>query len=163
MNMEEAFQFFLATKVNVSDFDKFDISKDIMNDLSIYLNKKDDDYLLEAFSENFTLFSLIDHSNRSDFFIKKAITNEGSASIVIYLTNPSEELWTLAISQKPSLISSVPEQTIDLCLLAMGANLQKRTLGHFFSYEKIKIVPNPDYETTLKNLLEKKALLESFK
>lgn len=108
-------------------------------------------------------------------FIDAALRSNGSAILQLQVT-PTHEMWNIAITAKPTLIGSVKEpslalitlavqtdpfcidlipqhQTIELCLFALEKNPK--------AYSSIKIVPNPNYETTLTNLLKKKAIMES--
>jgi len=59
------------------------------------------------------------------------------------------------IEQLSGSLEIVPDQSVNTCLLALRQNKA--------NYKHVRIVSNPDYETTLKNLLEKKTIIDSFK
>jgi len=92
-------------------------------------------------------------NNQTEFLCELAINK--SPWTFEYVRNQTDYLCRLAIEKDPYNIALIKEQTIDLCILA----LQKRRNACNY----IRIVPNPNYETTLKNLLEKKAILEALK
>jgi len=83
------------------------------------------------------------------FYLKEDLT------ILKSLTYQTKELCELAIRTNPYSIADIRDQTVDLCILAL--ELSKSC--HVF----VRIVPNPDYKTTLKNLKKKKAILEALK
>jgi len=72
-----------------------------------------------------------------------------------FFKDQRKELCELAIKENSWTIQFIREQTVDLCLLAL--KYEEETLRY------VRIVPNPDYEMTLKNLYEKKAILEAIK
>jgi len=53
------------------------------------------------------------------------------------------------------ILRDVSNQTVDMCLKCLTRTRR--------SFHYVRIVPNPNYETTLKNLKEKKAILEALK
>jgi len=76
-------------------------------------------------------------------------------SILSVITNQSDNLCKLAVDDSPENIQYVRNQTVDLCLSSLKKNPR--------AYRNVKIVPNPDFKTTFKNLLEKKAILDALK
>jgi len=106
-------------------------------------------------------------------FICRYLKKDGS--IISVLKNPTDEMKRVSVNQNPNNIRFIQDQTdkiiniatnrgcfdlvnrqsVDICLRALKLSQ--------WNYVYVKIVPNPDYETTLKNLLEKKAILEALK
>jgi len=74
---------------------------------------------------------------------------------LMFVKNQTKELCKLAIEKWSGSIQFVEEQTVEICLLAL--KLDKGC------YKYVRIVPNPNYKTTIKNLLNKKEILEAFK
>lgn len=71
------------------------------------------------------------------------------------IDNQTPELCAKAIELRALNIVYVKNQTVDLCLLA----LSQASSEILSIYEHIRIVPNPDHETTVNNLREKQILL----
>jgi len=80
---------------------------------------------------------------------------EKDSSIFSAITDQTKELCEFAIKCNPYNLVHIRSQTVDLCL----KSLEVDNYCHNF----VRIVPNPDHEKTIQNLLEKKAVLEAFK
>jgi len=80
----------------------------------------------------------------------------------IWFNQLSEEEIGKYLKINTSLFTILKNQTVDLCILALE-NENEPSIDRFFCFRFVKIVPNPDHETTLKNLYEKKAILDALK
>jgi len=105
-----------------------------------WLNQIDESEILKYIKEDDTILSAI--TNQTDFLIKHSI---------------EESIFSIRF---------VKDQTIDLCIFVLKKDEEFESKYKFYIkniYQYIRIVPNPDHKTTLKNLLEKKAILEALK
>jgi len=84
-------------------------------------------------------------------------------TILSVITNQSYKVCKMVIERDPYSIAFIRDQTVDLCILALIKETIMIPNGVYNCYKNIKIVPNPDHETTLKNLKEKKAILDALK
>lgn len=88
-----------------------------------------------------------------------------------FITNQTFDICKAAVSNYPLAIEYVKDQTVDLCLAALECdtlfphqwqssdNKEVVRYTRFNAYKFVKIVDNPDHETTLKNLLAKKQII----
>jgi len=83
-------------------------------------------------------------------------------TILSVISNQTDKMCETAIKKIPFSIKYLKNQTVDLCILALQTELVSDQSFHFV-YKYIKIVPNPDHETTLKNLKNKKEILDALK
>jgi len=97
--------------------------------------------------------------NQTEELCKTAIHLDPVA--IRYIHSPKTSYWEHSLKENPYLIEYLREQTVDLCILA----LENEKISDPFRlvYKFVKIVPNPYHETTLKNLYEKKAILDALK
>jgi len=152
----EAIQFYWNKKVskNYSELDKWveenRCSQEEMDILVKWLNQLSENDLIHIFFKKPSALALI--QNQSKKLCKQAVINDQIS--IKYVKNQTKELCELAILRSPCSFLYIKEQTVGLCLLAL--ELDKSC------YKYVRIVPNPDFETTLKNLKEKKAILEAF-
>lgn len=89
--------------------------------------------ILEECRNDYSGISIVPSFEKNETFCKEAVSINGMA--LDYIENFN--------------------QTVDVCLLALEKDPE--------SYDFVRIVPNQNYETTLKNLKEKKAILEALK
>jgi len=54
------------------------------------------------------------------------------------------------------------DQDVETCILALEEEKKKTKNLNLLNFTMVKIVQNPDHETTLKNLYAKKSILDSF-
>ena len=82
--------------------------------------------------------------------------------VLEYVKNQTNEICKTAIMRNPEAIKYVQEQTIYLCILALDQNKSDRLLVPHIKlvFSFIRIVDNPDHDTTYKNLLNKKMMIE---
>jgi len=92
-------------------------------------------------------------TNPSDSLCKRSIKTTPSS--IQYINDQKKELCELAIKINPWTLEHIKEQTVDLCSLAL--------VQHPDTYRLVRIVPNPDFETTVYNLEKKKAILDILK
>jgi len=114
-------------------------------------NQLNDEELFDLFKKDHTIFSAIE--NKTEQFILKSI--EANSWVIGIVSEQAYHFSKLAISRNPLCLKSIKIQSVDLCLLALK---QER-----FVYRYVRIVSNPDFETTLKNLKEKKEIIEALK
>jgi len=74
-----------------------------------------------------------------------------------HIKNQTESICLFALQLDTNVLFLIKEQTVDLCLFALENN------SLYYSYKDVRIVPNPDVETTLLNLKNKKDILEALK
>lgn len=77
-----------------------------------------------------------------------------------YIIDQTEDLCIMAIKEDPNALKFVKNQTIRLCLLALGYRGPRFPGALYEAYKGVKIVPNPDHDTTLENLLNKMELVK---
>jgi len=116
-----------------------------------WLNQLNTKELISYVQKSPTIISVL--TNLDEYLAIIAISR--IPHLVLSIKDPSERLFSIAIQFNPFIIKNVKEQTVDLCLLALKSDSEV--------YSHIRIVPNTNYEMTLKNLLEKKAILEALK
>jgi len=75
-------------------------------------------------------------------------------SVLSLISTQSNNLCKKSVEISSYCIQYIKEQTVDLCLIALEKN------QHIYPY--IRIVRNTNYEITLENLKEKKAILDYF-
>jgi len=92
-------------------------------------------------------------NNQTEDLCRFAINQ--NALVIRYVKNQTKELCKLAIERDCFSIKHIQEQTVDLCIYALKQ--RKKT------YKYVRIVPNPDFETTLNNLKEKQSILNVLK
>jgi len=125
--------------------------KEEMDIFAEWLNQISEELLLSYIEKDGTVLSVI--TNQTESLCKESILK--SSWNIFKIRNVSKELYEIAIDRDPMVFLAIQNQTVDLCLFFL-----KRS-PNAFSF--INIVESPDYETTLKNLLEKKAILEALK
>jgi len=76
-------------------------------------------------------------------------------TILLVISNQTDKMCETAVKTFPWSIKCLKNQTVDLCIYALD-NVR-------YTWRYVRITPNPDYETTLKNLKEKKDILEALK
>jgi len=116
-----------------------------------WFNQLNEDQICFYLKKDHTILSIIE--NQSDHICEFAICCDYES--IRFIKNQKNHLCKLAISKNATMIRFVKNQTVDLCLLSLEIYMP--------NYKHIRIVPNPDYETTLKNLYEKKAILDLLK
>jgi len=126
-------------------------SKKTFEKFIIWLNQLDEDSICKYLKKDASILSVI--TNQTKKMCNLAIMNMPGS--IRYVKNQSKELCELAVKSNGFTIGYIKEQKVDLCLLSLEENIN--------SFQLVRIVPNPNYETTLKNLLEKKAILEAIK
>ena len=77
-----------------------------------------------------------------------------------YVIDQTEALCIIAIKEDPNALKFVKNQTIRLCLLALGYRGPRFPGDLYETYKGVKIVPNPDHDATLENLLNKIELVK---
>jgi len=137
-------------------------SKKEMDIFIKWLNQLNEEEIYQYIKQDSTIFSFI--SNQSNKLCNLSVINNPGS--IRHVRNQTKELCELAIRKDPLAICDIREQTVDLCILALIREIKESLIFHNVKtncYKNIKIVPNPDHETTLKNLYEKKAILEALK
>jgi len=125
-------------------------SKEEMNMFIKFLNELSEKSIIKYIKKDPTILGSI--NNQTEKMCVSAI-KFGYSFAIEYINNQTIDLCKLSVNQNPWSIKYVREQTVDLCLLALGL--------HRDVYIEIKIVSNPNYSKTLKNLKKKKAILEA--
>jgi len=120
-----------------------------------WLNQLSEEDVCKYLEKDGSIISVIE--NQTNKICETSINQDPCC--IKYIKNQNNYLCELAIIKNAFTIPYIREQTVDLCLLALETN--PNTSSHIYRF--IRIVPNPDYYTTLKNLLEKKAILEALK
>lgn len=113
------------------------------------LNSLKDEDLVELIRHDETIIVFLKNPS---FVVQKFIALNYSFSFC-RITNQNPEACKVLIHYFPRRIVDVKNQTIELCLIALNLDNE--------SYKGIKIVPNPDFETTLSNLKKKQLILDS--
>jgi len=134
--------------------EKEECTKNEMDLFIKFLNQLKDKEVLKYIENDGTILSMI--TNQSDNLCKLAVNQ--SPYDIEYIKNQKKEICEIAINKNPFVIDLIKEQTIDLCLLAL-----EKTKTDQLLYTFVRIVPNPSHEITLKNLKEKKAILNALK
>jgi len=116
-----------------------------------WLNQLSEEEICSYLKKDGTILLAI--KNQTVHMCKIAIQNDPFS--IEFIKDQTKEICELSIKNFPRSIHYIKEQTVDLCLLALEKNP--------YTYQHVRIVSNPDHETTLKNLKEKKALLEALK
>jgi len=152
-------------KYNICSYKDFDLFKSWLKTaedhlLLKYLKKdeniaqfldKDESFWEKAIIENPYVIQFVKDQTKKLRFL--AVKKYGM--LLEHISEQEEVLCQIAISNEPFSLMFIKEQTVDLCLLALELDNS--------SFKEVRIVQNPDYETTLKNLLEKKAILEALR
>jgi len=136
-------------------------SQEEMNLFTDWLNRLNDEEVYPYIKEDYTILSLV--SNQSHKLCTLAIT-ENPWSIE-FIKN-QQKYYELAVKRDPFTIQKIKNQTVELCILALITDITQRSIiscTNYHCYKYVKIVPNPNHETTLKNLRDKKAILEALK
>jgi len=120
--------------------------------LSNYFNSIEESELLNYIERDCSILAVI--KNQTKTLCEMSI--EVNSFSIRFIKDQTKEMCELAVRGNSLTIGYVKEQSVDLCILALVKE-------SFSSYRFVRIVPNPDYETTLKNLYEKKAILDSLK
>jgi len=119
-----------------------------------WLNQLNEKELCKLLVSQFTILKFIE--NQTESLCKMAIRS--NCDCLQFIKDQTKELCELAIRTDQYSIEYIRDQTVDLCILSLEEDFAFK-----ISYKCVRIVPNPDYETTLKNLKEKKAILEALK
>ena len=111
--------------------------------------------------------------NAHNYEIYKQISPEGliemlslSPGEISLIDNPTQEMCELAIKLKPHVITYLANQSVELCLLALNTPITTKYFidnKEFKPYMGVRIVDNPDHETTLRNLMAKKEVMLGLK
>jgi len=117
----------------------------------IWLNQLSEEKICHYLEKDFTILSVI--KNQTDSMCKTSIKKTFLG--IQHINVQNKNICNFIVKKNHHWFEFVKEQTVDLCILALELNKS--------CYTFVRIVPNPDYETTLKNLLEKKAILEALK
>jgi len=75
-------------------------------------------------------------------------------TIIKYIENQTNPIILAAVSINSFSLQYITNQSVKACLIALKNNKD--------IYRYVRIVPNPDYKTTLKNLYAKKMIIDSF-
>jgi len=127
------------TNWNFNEWIEYEIcTKKEMNHFSKWLNSLDENEVCKYIQDNGTILSII--TNQTKDMCKWAILN--NVMSIEFVKKQTKEISEFAIKEWPFAIELIREQTVDLCILALSRNK--------LTYEKVRIVPNPDYKTTLK-------------
>lgn len=89
-----------------------------------------------------------------------AVQHDGHA--LQYVKNQTDEICKAAIMRNQNAIKYVQCQTIEICLFSLEKNASDKMINSGINpvFSFIRIVDNPDHDTTYKNLLNKKMMIE---
>jgi len=120
-----------------------------MNLFKNWLNQISEEEVCKYLSIDSTILSVI--LNQNDSICKSAINRDPWS--IKFVKDQKKHLCELAMGLNPFVMTEIQNQSVDLCILA---------LEEFpICFRDVKIVSNPDFETTLRNLKEKKAILDA--
>lgn len=123
--------------------------------MNLYLMRNQTPKLVKVamHEEPYTNFEYIHHKTKEVLDIALEKTPEA-----LKYFNPQTSIeWKIALKYFPYALKHIREQTVEICLYALSINTDEAT------HTQVRIVPNPNRETTVKNLLAKKETLEELK
>lgn len=127
---------------------------------------------------------LKDYTNPTDEMKEFCVKQNGLT--IEHVNNPSEALCLIAVTENGNALKFIKNQTLEMCKIAIKNNplalkfaeiqdiktcIEALEYVQFFIdigettegtrlYQKVKIVDNPDHDTTLKNLINKLLVIE---
>lgn len=82
-------------------------------------------------------------------------------SLIEDIQNPAIEACELALKINYKLLGLIKNQTIDLCIYALEEEYKDVAIDDFCKlFKEVKIVKNPNHETTLNNLKKRKEIMK---
>lgn len=129
-------------------------SKKEMNKFIEIINSVEDSVLKELISCEYGVISYIKKpSHEIARFVLLELQKTGSVFRYYDLAVHYEDLSLIALQKDEYGLSRIKNQTVDLYLFALK---QRKD-----NFEYVRIVPNPDFKTTLANLKKKQVILEA--